>query len=65
MKTIKDFSYISRADMSTDIRDTLELVNYLTHLEHRIMEMEARIRGREFVSSLGIKPKDSPKGENQ
>lgn len=57
MKTIKDFRYTSRADMATDIRDTLELVNYLTVLEQRVNDLEARLRGKEFVRKITSKSK--------
>lgn len=55
MRTIKDFSYTSKADYSADIRDILELVNYLANLEQRVDDLEARLRGKEFMNKLKLK----------
>lgn len=55
MRTIKDFKYTPRADMATDIRDILELVSYLQTIEQRVVDLEARLRGKEFMDKLNIK----------
>jgi transposase len=57
MRSIKDFKYTSRADMSTDIRDTLEIVQYIQTLEQRVIDLEAKLRGKEFMQRLKLKDK--------
>jgi hypothetical protein len=52
MKSIKDFRYTPRADMATDIRDVLELVQYLHTLEERVANLEALLKGKEFVQQI-------------
>jgi hypothetical protein len=49
--TIADFKFTSRADMTTDIRDTLEIVDYIRHLEKRVKFLE------KTVQELSIKTK--------
>lgn len=54
MKTIKDWKYTSRSDYSADIRDVLELVQYLHTLEQRVDDLEARQRGKDFMKKIDL-----------
>lgn len=59
MRTIKDFKYTPRNDYSVDIRDFLELLQYIQTLEEKISGIEARLRGKDFVEKLTNPQKES------